>query len=275
MRRREYYWSLYHEPEQNQLDSLRTDQVEAIYQALPTKLRSEFLIWRDGMPGWVSFSDFPNLILALRSSSEAPIAAPPPVRGKTEVNYERAKSVSLDPNKTLVIAKNTDPQKTKVSRQSKGRRREDGEDTQTNLKGKNRRRRDENFNEDHTYRIGRDEVVDLASPDDDPDDLMIAEGGIAEGRNTVRVGKKFQVRIMFGEKIVENTTRNISMRGMQLFDPLPSGLPRYFSVQVYRGKTVIPLVCSEVKSKDGSPSRRLKIEVNDYENALLTLLLAG
>lgn len=77
MRRREHYWSLFHTTEKNQLNDLRTDQVEAIFAAIPPSQKNEWLIWREGFASWKSFTEFPELLLALRSHSETPIAPPP------------------------------------------------------------------------------------------------------------------------------------------------------------------------------------------------------
>jgi hypothetical protein len=62
---------------------------------------------------------------------------------------------------------------------------------------------------------------------------------------------------------------------MQLKKDLPKGLPHYFNVDIqFRGQ-IIPVICSEVRSPDGSASNRLKIEINDYTPGLLAILLAG
>jgi hypothetical protein len=62
---------------------------------------------------------------------------------------------------------------------------------------------------------------------------------------------------------------------MQLAKPLPKNLPRYFNIEICRKNRKIPVVCSEVKNRDGSPSTRVRIEVNDYAAGLLELLLSA
>lgn len=77
MRRREFYWSLYHRSEKNLLTDLRTDQLEAIWAALPEALRSQYLIWKDGLKNWKPFTEFPILIEDLRHSTQTNTISPP------------------------------------------------------------------------------------------------------------------------------------------------------------------------------------------------------
>jgi hypothetical protein len=52
MRRRDYFWSLYHVPRKKQMDDLRTDQVEAIFEALPEPDRKHWRVWRESFQAW-------------------------------------------------------------------------------------------------------------------------------------------------------------------------------------------------------------------------------
>lgn len=98
MRKREHYWSLFHNPENNQLDGLRTDQVEAIYSALPPKMREDWFIWKEDFDGWRPLTEFPSILIGLRKSDENKVILPPeppsqigkPVSGdfKRRVTYE-------------------------------------------------------------------------------------------------------------------------------------------------------------------------------------------
>ena len=80
MRRRDTYWSLFHTPEKRQINDLRTDHVEAIFEALPTMHHKDWVIWREGFRSWKPFSDFPQLITSLRqlAGPESEKPAPPP-----------------------------------------------------------------------------------------------------------------------------------------------------------------------------------------------------
>lgn len=239
MRRREYYWSIFHTKENNQLDGLRTDQVEAVYAAIPKAMCKEWLIWRDGFEGWKSFEDFPQLMMSLRKVDANTLEAPPrPVilNNLNEIESERGKKSSSKSSAILEESKS-----------------------------------------------GDSSVVDLAPEDQTPEDLafenssslvLMAEGG-SEDRNNFRFEKVVDVRILVGDKIFENKTVNISLKGMQLKSPLPQGLPRYINVEIVLKDNVIPVVCTEVRDHVIGVSMRLKIEVNDYASRLLAVLLAG
>lgn len=203
MRRREHYWSLFHKPEKRQLNDLRTDQVEAVFAALPHKQHSEWVIWKEGFSSWKSFTEFPQLLIGLRDIKESVAVPAPP-------SFEQEKSVVF------------------------------GEST-----------------------IRKEGVGHLAL-DDDYDN---------EGRHVSRYQKKLTVQILGQGQSFKTHTVNISMTGLQVVDPLPNGLPGYFTVEIRHESFVVGLVCSEIKSKDGSPSRRLRIEVNDNPAQLQALLL--
>jgi hypothetical protein len=82
MRRRDFYWSLYHLDEKNQMDDLKTDQVEAIFAALPKSMHPNWLIWKEGFDSWKSFDDFPSLLMSLRSHPVAEVDRPPEPRAE-------------------------------------------------------------------------------------------------------------------------------------------------------------------------------------------------
>jgi len=102
VRRRDYYWSLYHDAESNKLDNLRTDQVEAIFAAIPPSIKSEWWVWRDGMTEWKPFEDFPELLTSLRNSEPPKILTPPlPNRQKKSAGEEtsdEAPKLEFDPS---------------------------------------------------------------------------------------------------------------------------------------------------------------------------------
>lgn len=87
MRRRIVYWSLFHHDEKNQIDDLKTDQVEAIWAAIPKSQRSQWLIWRESFRTWKPFTEFSLLIEDLRK--ERPRSEPPPMPPKVIEDQER------------------------------------------------------------------------------------------------------------------------------------------------------------------------------------------
>lgn len=235
MRRREYYWSLYHTTENNQLDNLRTDQVEAVHASIPKRFLHEWMIWRDGFESWKPLEDFPQLLVSLRKVEQVNDVPPPP----------KAK-----PKKQVAAAAKSGADK-------------DAKDV------------------DHlTAMTG---LVDLASAhvqadfvfNEDAAELSFEMPSSAEERNNFRFQKVFDVRISHGAQTYNNKTVNISLKGMQLQSPLPSGLPRYVNVEIRKGEKSIQVVCSVVRMPNGVPADRLRIEVNDFTPALLAMLLDG
>jgi hypothetical protein len=83
MRRRDTYWSLFHKSEKRQIDDLKTDAIEVIYEIIPEKDREDWLVWREGFATWKPLGDFTGLLIALRKGGmlNAPSQpAPSPVR---------------------------------------------------------------------------------------------------------------------------------------------------------------------------------------------------
>ena len=81
MRRKEHYWSLFHFDRRKQLDDLRTDQLEAVFEALTESERARWFTWKEGFVGWKPFEEFPTLLQGLRKSIDAvdsDVKAPPP-----------------------------------------------------------------------------------------------------------------------------------------------------------------------------------------------------
>ena len=123
---------------------------------------------------------------------------------------------------------------------------------------------------------GPAQKVSLSHDDEESSiELSLMKVGVAEDRNNMRFDRSLDVRIFVGEQVFLNKTSNISLKGMQLAQDLPKSLPRYFNVEIGRGDRLIPVVCSEVRSKSGGPSTRLKIESNEHASAMLTMLLSS
>ena len=249
MRRREFYWSLFHTPEKNQLDGLRTDQVEAVFAAIPKAMRGEWLIWRDGFDAWKPFEDFPQLLIRLRQVDAKLVEAPPapPQLGSAKAATSVAASVAAS------VAKKT-KEKTKSGLTLTGTRAPKGA-AQTQA---------------HAHVPARDQDFEMKEPFAD---LTFMPTANAEDRNNFRFEKVFDVKITMSDKVHMNKTVNISLKGMQLKNPLPKGLPRYINVEIIFKDKVIPVVCTEVRGETTSGSTRLKIEVNDFTPGLLALLL--
>jgi hypothetical protein len=190
--------------EKRQLDDLRTENVEAIFEAIPKKDQKEWVIWKEGFRSWKPFTDFPQLLIGLRAGAAA--EAPPP-------------QIPLPPKDPVSEIK--------------------APFTAENLT-----------------------VGSLAIDD-----------GTALGERDTRFPKRWDVKIFGESKVYANQTVNVSMHGMQLRDPAPAGLTNYFNVEIKAGEMKIPVMCSIIMDEKGKPTLRLKIEGNEYPNALQTALL--
>lgn len=114
----------------------------------------------------------------------------------------------------------------------------------------------------------------LTMPDEATLSLMLESQAATEDRNNVRYHKKFKIRIFTPKGIVAMTTIDCSISGIKLKDPLPEGLPRFFHVEIDLGPDgKIPLICSEVREKDGRPATRVRIQVNDYVQTFRSALM--
>ncbi len=250
--------------EKNQLDGLRTDQVEAVFAAIPKPTMKEWFIWKEGFDGWKPFEDFPQLVLSLRKADDRIWESPPPPPGTEEnTNPDLAPLSSQDQTRVVKpVAKTAvkTQQAVKLKAEPKPAVKKP-ESARAAAAGKSKM-------------ITPSEKLSLSGDDDDLE-LSLMRSGVLEDRNNMRFDKVIEIRIFVGDQSYKNSTLNISLKGMQLREPLPQSLPRYFNVEIGKADRAIPVVCSEVKSRDGGPSMRLQIESNEHASALLTMLLSG
>lgn len=114
----------------------------------------------------------------------------------------------------------------------------------------------------------------LTMPDEATMSLMLESEAASEDRNNVRYTKKFKVRIFTPKGVVAVSTIDCSVSGFKLRDPLPEGLPRFFHCEIDLGpEGKIPLICSEVKEKDGRAATRVRIQVNDHLQTFKSALM--
>jgi hypothetical protein len=237
MRTREYHWSLFHAPEKNQLDGLRTDQVEAVFAAIPKADRIEWFVWKESSPSWKPLEDFPELLASLRRADNRVWETPPvPDELGTKAGTKAGPS-------------------TKVSSAVRSK-------TMTNAGTKSGIRKS---NAKPVLTMDENEKVEFS----------LLRGGVGEDRLNVRFQRKIDIKIIAGDQTYQNSTVDISLKGMSLKNPLPPSLPSYYTVEIKHDRQLISLVCSTIASIDGSPSKRIRIEANEYSNALFTFLLSG
>lgn len=114
----------------------------------------------------------------------------------------------------------------------------------------------------------------LSLPDEATLSLMLDSQAAVEDRNGVRYNRKFRLKIYTPAGIVKTSTIDASVSGLRLSGPIPEGLPRFFHVEIELGaEGRIPLLCSVIRERDGSPSTRLRIQVNDHVNLLKAALM--
>ena len=203
MRRREYYWSLHDTKEKNSIHDLRTDQVEAVFAAVPVGQRKHWMIWREGFAGWKPFVEFQELVVQLRDAPVENVVRPPKPPAKiSEINNLELEMLDKSLSKDLAI-------------------------------------------------VGAKQAF---------------HRGTSRRPNALDV----RIRMANGDKF-KTSTQNISLHGMQLSDPLPDGLPRYFHVELKNKGESISVLCSVVGAqagKDSGGATRLKIEANDFYHLL-------
>ena len=274
MRRRDYYWSLFDESEKKQIDNLRTEQVEAVFAALPERLVGTWWIWRDGFENWKPYADFPQLLVSLRKVEDQTgiqLPPPPPLTMMETAPVDDDESYSMTAEITGTKIHSVPSGAASIGTTSSTADRKTGKKNLPPVAAAAPKAKEQS---QEKFKSGEGSgSFDFSKEATSP--LVIDPGGSAEDRNNHRFHKNFDVRIIAGDRVFTNKTVDVSMKGMQLQDPLPLDLPRYFNVEIRRKGQAIPVVCSEVKNRDGSKSFRVKIEINDFSSGLLALLLAG
>jgi hypothetical protein len=242
MRKREFYWSLFQKQDRRQIDDLRSDQLEAVFEVLSKEQKNDWLVWRDGFNAWKEFMHFPELLLGLRKVKEEAdwVRPSPPVQVPAKASKKEVTKVSR--GKTSVGAKNKSDSSRKYSEVYKP--------------------------------TGSLEVAPRLSDSSSVEmELELADESQLSDRDR-RYPKKCEVVIWLGNSALKNQAVNVSSRGMELRDPLPAGLPTFFNVDIQIQGRLFKLVCSALKSGKGDPSMRLKIDVNHQAKAFMSAILA-
>ena len=100
----------------------------------------------------------------------------------------------------------------------------------------------------------------------------ISQEGEQDDRSP-RFPKRWDLRLVAGDRSVSAQTVNVSQNGMQLKSPVPADFPKYFTVQFAADGHQFKLVCSAIKDRNGVPTARIKIEVNDQLHAYNTVVI--
>jgi hypothetical protein len=295
MRRRDFYWSLYHLRERRQLDDLKTEQIEAIYAALSKSAHQEYLIWKDGFENWKPLGDFEQILVSLRRQGPEPAAKPPspnandldtdPAVGNTaraplaRTEQSQTKSSSVrDTIRTLPESEDLTPtQPPDTESITAPLTEDDAEFTRTPRTGfdLNSQDSDPSIKVDGSGGMNsKRQVFDAHEINEPTQALSLDEEKLIEARMGARYDRRFEMRIVTPQKTYRYTTIDVSLSGIRFGGQVPEGLAKYFNVEIRHGDTVIPLVCSVLKIKGKAYPDRLRIEVNDQVKVLQTLLVA-
>ena len=248
MRRREYYWSLYHLTDKKRLDDLKTDQVEAIFEAISPEQHREWVVWKEGFDTWKSFEDFPSLIVSLRRQPVTTLPKPP------------------EPNRADELIK--------VPRDDETRLISDPHEFTASRKGGLFEPRSKIIEIGHAGPMSRVNTIDPSRFNDPTVSLSLDDVDDDDGRLSTRYQRRFELRIVTAHSSFKFWTLDLSLTGIRIEGALPHGLPKYFNVEIRTGDNIVPLVCSVFRENGNATSDRLKIEINDQVKVLQTLLLA-
>jgi hypothetical protein len=253
MNQTETPWWLYRASDKKKLKDLRADQIEILLQVLSSEQQGDWLVWRQGFRSWKPLASFKSILEALREAKSQIFS--PSMSEDSAVGQELPATLLKETsNSALKNALVSEPKTTLESQQN---------DAKVEAFSK--------LPEDP-----KPEFL-LSREDDDWEgvELSLDNDAVDDDRQRYRYDRTFEVLIQVEDQFLNNQTLDISLQGMKLKMPLPKKMPRYFNVEVRVKQAVIPMVCSEIKNRDGSPSNRLRIEVNDYDSLLQTILLAG
>jgi hypothetical protein len=259
MRRRDYYWNLYRLSDKKQIADLRTDYVEVIFEVLTDTQQKDWVIWREGLRSWKPLSEFSRLLVELRKAPAPQGIKPPAFDHDHDRNHEESEATQSEGTQLTLSKPGVQvagpiglPQAPVTREVSAPSSRQEA----TTIAAAVARRLSE--------MEGQGTGVELS----------LEERSNEDNRESARFSRHFEVRIIVEDKVFANSTENISMSGMKLRDSLPTGLPKYFAVEIVLHDRVVPVVCSIVQ-KLGAEGRRLRIEVNEYEALLRQALLDG
>lgn len=235
-------WSLFRLSDRKQFDNISLETIEFFFRAGTEKSRVEWLMWREGFTSWRPFGELSQILKHLEND-EAPLPSPPPV-----------------PDAVL-----------KYADEITGVRHVNESDTQNTVSGRAIHAATSSVRL-KSVPGAKQNVISMG--DEATLSLMLESQAATEDRDNVRYSKVFKVRIFTPKGVVLVETIDCSTSGFRLKEPLPAGLPRFFHVELDLGpEGKIPLICSEVREKDGRKPTRVRIQVNDHANTLKSVLL--
>ncbi len=263
-------WSLFRLTDRKQFDNVSLETIEFFYRAGTEKNRIEWLMWREGFSGWRPLGELSQILKHL-DSDDHELPAPPPVpdavlkyaeeitgvRYVQEADEAEAVEESETTNPDTVSNRAIEAATSSLRLASLGPR-----------PGKTATPKSEVVQNDVRS------VKVLTMGDEATLSLMLESQSATEDRDNVRYNKIFKVRIFTPKGVLTLETVDCSTSGFRLKEPLPAGLPRFFHVEIDLGaEGKIPLICSEVREKDGRLATRVRIQVNDHMNTLKSVLL--
>lgn len=285
-------WSLFRLSDRVQFDNVSLDTIDFFFRALSEKTRIDWLMWREGFSGWRPLSEL-SLILKHLNKDHTNPAEPPPVPEailnltRSGVQTFEAESETqpdvIDANEaaTEISAKTHSSVSHRAIEAATSSMRQRSEASQPKRLGSTTPL--PNFGSQNppahppmsrAVNTLRENGKVLEFADEATLSLMLESQAATEDRDNVRYPRKFKVRIFTPNGVLQLVTTDCSTSGFRLQQPLPSGLPRFFHVEIDLGlEGKIPVVCSEIREKDGRGSTRVRIQVNDNLNILKSALV--
>ena len=250
-------WSLFRLSDRKQFDNISLEIIDFFFRALTEESRIGWLMWREGFTGWRPLGELSQILKHLEIES-VELPTPPPVPEAVLKYAEEITGVrNLPENMTDDLTPNT------VSNRAI-----DAATASVRVRTVTRTEPLRTVGE-----IARKENV-LTMENEATLSLMLESQAATEDRNNTRYHMKFKVRIFTQKGVVVLDTIDCSTSGFRLKEPLPPGLPRFFHVEIDLGPDGrIPLVCSEIREKDGRAATRVRIQINDHLNTLKSALL--
>lgn len=306
-------WSLFRLSDRKQFDSVSLATIDFFFRALPEKHRPDWLMWREGFAGWRPFSELPQILKHLQGEGKDSATPPPVpesvlkfadevtgVRSDVKIETHDAlpedrgahvdsaddvteskviefQSPHSEPNPGPEPEAVEDDEPMAKTHSSVSVRAIEAATSSLRLKTTTGLLNQSSMPSGAKYQKplqSAKEMNVLSSDNEATLSLMLESQAATEDRNNVRYQKRFKVRIYTPQGVVAVVTADCSTSGFRLKDPLPAGLPRFFHVELDLGpEGKIPLVCSEIREKDGRGSTRVRIQVNDHMNALKSALV--
>lgn len=220
-------WSLYNQLEKLRIDDLKTEHVRIILLAIPTRRMGQWYACREGDMTWQLISDIPDFyedVRAMKGLSPA---------GEAQSDKAVAEEV-----------KKADMLETRGFKQAMLTEKPKALSAKGALKAGPKPSKPPTIKSGHNER--RPLFEDASTDFNQSSGLNIVSSPIKERRSARRYPRSLAFVVRHKDQIFETKTKDISIGGISLSEPLPAWIPKTFRAKVSHNKQIVRVICSRV-----------------------------